>query len=281
MDVDNNSPGYSNQIYDSAKRPHPLVEELHALVQYKDLVVQSISRAIKTRYKRSALGVIWTMLNPLLMMIVLTLVFANIFRFSVENYPVYILSGLVIWNFFSGSTSGAMSEMLWSGQLLSRIYVPKSLFAVSSIGTGLVNLLLSLIPLSLIAIVLGVRISPAVLVIPFAILIVAVFALGIGLFLSTISVFFADILPIYDVLLMIWFYTTPIIYPIEIVPEQFRWLVMLNPMVYMVQLFRQPILQGTIPEPRVWLITVVCALVALVLGSFVFTSKSNEYAYRL
>lgn len=273
--------GYSTEVYDSARRPHPLVEELRALVQYKDLVLQSISRAIKTRYKRSALGVLWTMLNPLLMMIVLTVVFSNIFRFSVENYPVYILSGIVLWNFFSSSTSGAMSEMLWSGQLLSRIYVPKSLFAVSSVGTGLVNLLLSLIPLALIAIVIGVKISPAVLVIPFSILIITIFALGIGLILSTISVFFADMLPIYEVLLMIWFYATPVIYPTEIIPDNFRWLVMLNPMVYMVQIFRQPILEGTLPEPIVWLITIVSALTAVIIGSLVFTSKSNEYAYRL
>ena len=281
MDSNKTVQGYSTEVYDSARRPHPLVEELRALVQYKDLVLQSISRAIKTRYKRSALGVLWTMLNPLLMMIVLTVVFSNIFRFSVENYPVYILSGIVLWNFFTSSTSGAMSEMLWSGQLLSRIYVPKSLFAVSSVGTGLVNLLLSLIPLALIAIVIGVKISPAVLVIPFSILIITIFALGIGLILSTISVFFADMLPIYEVLLMIWFYATPVIYPTEIIPDNFRWLVMLNPMVYMVQIFRQPILQGTVPEPIVWLITVVSALTAVIIGSLVFTSKSNEYAYRL
>jgi ABC-type polysaccharide/polyol phosphate export permease len=281
MDSNKTVQGYSTEVYDSARRPHPLVEELRALVQYKDLVLQSISRAIKTRYKRSALGVLWTMLNPLLMMIVLTVVFSNIFRFSVENYPVYILSGIVIWNFFSSSTSGAMSEMLWSGQLLSRIYVPKSLFAVSSVGTGLVNLLLSLIPLALIALVIGVKISPAVLVIPFSIVIITIFALGIGLILSTISVFFADMLPIYEVLLMIWFYATPVIYPTEIIPDNFRWLVMLNPMVYMVQIFRQPILQGTVPEPIVWLITIVSALIAIIIGSLVFTSKSNEYAYRL
>lgn len=272
---------YTTEVYDSSQRPHPIVEEFRALIHYKELVIQSISRAIKTRYKRSALGVLWTMLNPLLMMVVLTVVFSQIFRFSVEHYPVYILCGIVIWNFFSGSTSGAMGEMLWSGELLTRIYVPKSIFTVSSIGTGLLNLLLSLIPLFLISIALGVPITPALLLTPLAVLIVTGFALGMGLLLSTITVFFADMLPVYEVILRIWFYATPIIYPLEIVPERLLWLIKLNPMYYMVELFRQPLLNGTVPELNCWLIAAGSALISLIVGSIVFTSKSNDYAYRL
>ncbi|MEA3439596.1 MAG: ABC transporter permease [Chloroflexota bacterium] len=272
---------YTTEVYDSSQRPHPIVEEFHALIHYNELILQSISRAIKTRYKRSALGVLWTMLNPLLMMVVLTVVFSQIFRFSVEHYPVYILCGIVIWNFYSGSTSGAMGEMLWSGELLTRIYVPKSIFTVSSIGTGLLNLLLSLIPLFLISIALGVPITPALLVTPLAILILTGFALGMGLLLSTITVFFADMLPVYEVILRIWFYATPIIYPLEIVPERLLWLIKLNPMYYMVELFRQPLLNGTVPELNYWLIAAGSALLSLIVGSIVFTSKSNDYAYRL
>ncbi|MBP1692758.1 MAG: ABC-type polysaccharide/polyol phosphate export system, permease component, partial [Chloroflexi bacterium] len=186
-------------IYDTAQQPAPLIEEIMALVKYKDLIYQFVARAIKTRYKRSMLGVIWTMLNPLLTMIVLSLVFSQLFRFSIKNYPVYVLAGLVVWIFFSSSTSSAMGEMLWSGSLLSRIYVPKSVFSVSAVGTGLVNLLLSLVPLFLIAIVLQVKITPAILVMPLAILLLGAFALGIGLLLSTAVVFFADMVPVYEV----------------------------------------------------------------------------------
>jgi len=110
-----------------------------------------------------------------------------------------------------------MSEMLWSGDLLARIYVPKSIFAVTAVGNGLFNLVLSLIPLYAIAIIMGVHIRVSILVMPLSILIITLFTLGMGLLLSTITVFFADMLPIYDVLIMIWFYATPIIYPIEIV----------------------------------------------------------------
>jgi ABC-type polysaccharide/polyol phosphate export permease len=258
-----------------------MIEEIMALVKYKDLIYQFVARAIKTRYKRSMLGVIWTMLNPLLTMIVLSLVFSQLFRFSIKNYPVYVLAGLVVWIFFSSSTSSAMGEMLWSGSLLGRIYVPKSVFSVSAVGTGLINLLLSLVPLFLIAIVLQVKITPAILVMPLAILLLGAFALGIGLLLSTAVVFFADMVPVYEVVLVIWMYTTPIIYNIEIIPLQVRWLFKLNPLYYMVTIFRDPLYNGTVPALSFWLIAAGFALGALILGGVVFTSKSNEYAYRI
>lgn len=270
-----------SEIFDTSARPHPLVEEFRAIISYRELLVQFVSRSLKTRYKRSFLGIFWTMLNPLLTMIVLTLVFSNLFRFSVPDYPIYILSGLYLWGFFSHATSFAMGEMLWSGSLLSRIYVPKSVFAISAVGTSLVNLLLSLVPLFLIAAILHVPITPAILSLPLAILIVVMFSLGVGLLLSTAAVYFADMLPVYDVLLVIWMYATPIIYPIDIIPERFVWIMKLNPMYYMVTIFRQPIYAGTLPELSTWLIAAGFAVFALVTGSLIFTARSHEYAYRI
>jgi ABC-type polysaccharide/polyol phosphate export permease len=269
------------EFYDSANRPHPIVEEFLALAKYRELILQFVSRSIKTRYKRSFLGVVWTLLNPLLSMAVLTIVFSQVFKFTIDYYPVYVLSGLVIWNFYSSTTSTAMSDMLWGGSLLGRIYVPKSVFAVSAIGTGLVNLLISLIPLGIIALILGVPLSPAILVMPFAILILGVFSLGIGLALSTAAVYFADMLPVYEVGLTILMYATPIIYPIEIIPPQFQWLLRFNPLYYMVIIFRDPLLYGTVPSLSVWLIAGMCAVAALLVGGYLFTSRSNEYAYRI
>lgn len=272
---------YPQEIYDSSKRPHPLVEEFLSLLKYRDLVVQFTSRSITARYKRSIIGVAWTMLNPLMTMVVLTLVFSQVFRWNVLYYPVYVLSGLIIWGFFSHTTSSAMGEMIWSGGLLSRIYVPKSVFAVSAIGTGLVNLGLSLIPLLLIALVLGVRFTPALLVLPLSVLLLAVFSLGIGLILATAAVYFADMIPVYEVILTIWMYATPIIYPVEIVPPRLLWLFHLNPMLYLLQTFRDPIYRGTIPELHVWLIAAGSAILVFLVGGLIFTSKSNEYAYRI
>jgi ABC-type polysaccharide/polyol phosphate export permease len=268
------------EIYDSAQRHHPLVEEALVLVKYRNLVYQFVTSSIKTRYKRSVLGVVWTLLNPLLTMIILTLVFSQIFRITVDNYPVYVLSGLVIWNFFAGTTSQAMVNMALGGSLLQRIYVPKSVFAVSAMGVGLVNLGISLIPLFLIAIILGTPIRPAVLVMPFAVLLLMLFSMGVGLILETAAVYFADMLPFYEVLLMLWMYCTPIIYPPEILPDKLQVLFKLNPMYHFVMLFRTPLYEGQFPEPSQWLIAAGFALVAFVLGALIFTAKSNEYAYR-
>lgn len=270
-----------DEYFDSAQRPSPVLEEVLALIKYRELIRQFVSRSIKTRYKRSVLGVLWTLLNPLLTMVVLTIIFSQVFRFSVENYPIYVLCGLVVWNFFSNATTGAMSDMLWSGNLLGRIYMPKSVFAVSAVGTGLVNLLLSLIPVFIIALVLGVQITPAILVMPLSIVILAVFSLGLGLTLSTAAVFFGDMEPVYNVVLTIWFYSTPIIYPVEVIPEQFQWLIRLNPLYYLLTIFRDPLFKGTVPELSFWLISCGLALVALIIGAYLFTSKSNEYAYRI
>jgi ABC-type polysaccharide/polyol phosphate export permease len=271
----------SIEIYDSASRRSPLLEEFRTLVRYRDLIQQLVSRSLKTRYKRSVLGVAWTMLNPLLTMLVLTLVFSTVFRFTVDYYPVYLLSGLVAWNFFSSTTVASMEEMLWSGNLLSRIYVPKSVFAVSAVASGLVNLGISLVPLLIIALITGVKFTPALLVLPASVLILAMFALGIGLLLSTAVVFFADMLPVYQVILTIWMYSTPIFYPIEIIPDRWAHLFKLNPLYHMLAIFREPLWAGAIPSPIHWVVAALTAVVVFVLGGIIFTSKSNEYAYRV
>ena len=268
-------------FYDSARTAHPLVEELRALIAYRELVVQFILRSVKTRYKRSLLGVVWTLLNPLLTMLVLTVVFSHLFRIQIANFPVYVLSGQLVWIFFSSTTSAAMGEMLWSGELLKRIYVPKSVFAVAAIGTGLVNLLVSLLPLLAIALILGVRLTPALLVWPLAVLLLAIFSLGLGLLLAAATVYFADMLPVFNVLLTIWLYATPVIYPPEIIPLQWRWMIRYNPLYYLVEIFRQPLLDGMVPGWDFWLPALGFALGILLCGGLFFTSKADEYAYRL
>src|SRR5689334_16562880 len=141
--------------YDSANRPPPMVEEFLMLVRYKDLLRLLISGGIKSRYKRSSLGVVWTLLNPLLNMAVMTFAFSTLFKSKIEHYPLYILSGLLCWNFFSQTTVHAMMTLVWGGNLIKRIYLPRTIFAVSSIGIGLVNLCLALIPLVVVMLVLG------------------------------------------------------------------------------------------------------------------------------
>lgn len=268
-------------IYDSAQRGLPLVEELRDLVRYRDLLGQLIARNIKVRYKRSVLGVLWTMINPLMMTIILTLVFSELFRFTVPLYAIYVLSGMLLWGFFAQVTTAAMSELVWGGMLLNRIYMPRSVFAATALGTGLVNLGLGLPPLLLVMWFMGAPFKPALLSLPIAVLLTALFAFGLSLLLSALAVYFADVFEMYQLLLVAWQFLTPIIYPIEIVSEQNRWLFKLNPMYYFVEIFRRPIHQGLWPDAAIYAAAALIAVVTLVLGWTVFTSKADQFAYRV
>lgn len=258
-----------------------MFEEIREAWRYRDLLTQLVSRNIKVRYKRSVLGIAWTMLNPLLIMAILTLVFSNLFRVTLEHYSVYLLSALVIWNFFSQTTTMAMSELIWGGGLFHHIYVPRTIFALSAVGTGLINLLFSLVPLGIIMVVTGVPLSPYLLLLPIPILLTAMFALGIGLLLSVIAAYFADVVEIYQVVLTAWMYLTPIIYPLDIIPERYRWFFNFNPMYYFVELFRAPVYSGTLPGSFRMLAAIFLAGATLLIGWGYFARKADEFAYHL
>jgi len=268
-------------VYDSARRPSPVVEELLEAARYRDLIVQFVRRDIVTRYKRSVLGVLWTMLSPLGMMVVLTIVFSQLFK-TTEAYPVYLLSGLIVWTFFAQSTIAAMRYFIWGGSLIRRVYIPKTLFAISAVGAGLVNLLLSMVPLILVMLAIGYTPRMPVLFLPVSIALLAAFALGVGLLFSAIAAYFPDVVEMYEIALMAWMYLTPIFYPEEIIPESFSWwLFNLNPMFHLVRLFRAPIYFGVWPAPERLAAAAVAALGALVIGWIVFTRKADQFAYRI
>jgi len=268
------------QVYDSANRGSLALEELRGIINYRDLIWQLVRRDVITRYKRSILGFAWTMLNPLGTMLILTIVFSNLFH-AVEGYPIYILSGLVAWNFFSQSTTASLVQNVWGSSLLHRIYLPRTAFTVAAIGTGLVNLLLTLLPLMVIMLFTRHSFSSALLFLPVSIAILVAFALGVGLFFSTLALYFPDVVEMYQIGLTALMYLTPIIYPKEILPEATRFLLLrLNPMYYLVEIFRQPVYEGIIPGSDVFIAGGLIAALTLSLGWIVFSWKANEFTYR-
>ncbi len=271
----------SSIYYDSDAIRSPEVQELREIWRYRDLLQLLVANSIKTRYKRSVLGVLWTLLNPLLTTIVLTVALSQLFRFQIENYPVYLLSGLVAWNFFSQTVTQVMSTLVWGSHLMKRIYVPHAIFPVSVVGNGLVNLLLALIPLFVIMLFVHQPLHWTLGLLPLAILLLTLFTTGISLLLATLAVYFVDLVEMVKILLMAWFYLTPIIYPLEAVPPKYAWLLKLNPMSYLIEIFRGLIYNGTIPsEFHLGSVSVVSVLIFLI-GWIVFTRKSNEFAYHI
>jgi ABC-type polysaccharide/polyol phosphate export permease len=270
-------------VYDSTRRGSVVIEELREILNYRHLIWQLVRRDILTRYKRSFLGVVWTMLNPLGMMLVWSIAFSQIFKStSLPAYPAYALNGLLAWTFFSQTTTASMVNLVWGGGLLNRIYFPRASFALAAMGTGLVNLLLSLVPLVIVLLVTGVSIGWTFIFVPVSILILCAFALGVGLLISTWAVYFPDIAEMYQIVMTAWMFLTPIMYPESILPEAYRsYVTMLNPMYHMVKLFRLPIYYGRLPTPMELAVPLVIALVVLILGWVVFTRKSDEFSYRL
>ena len=268
-------------VYDSAARLSPPIEEIREVIRYRHLIGAFVKRDIVTRYKRSLLGVVWTMLNPLGTMLIMTVVFSQLFD-TTPAYPIFVLTGLISWNFFAQTTSAAPQTLLWSGGLVHRVYMPRSIFALTAVGSGLVHLLLGLVPLALVMVVLKVPPSPALLVLPLAILLLAAFTLGIGLLLSTAVVFFPDMIDIYQILLTAWLYLSAIFYPYEIIPIEYRWWFFnLNPIYHLVLLFRDPLYYGNWPSLGHVLTATIVAFVTLVAGWLVFTWKADELAYRI
>lgn len=268
-------------IYDSVRQGSAAFEELRELFRYRDLIVQIVRRDILTRYKRSVLGVAWTMLNPLGTMLVLTVAFSKAFGTTL-GYASYVLSGLIAWTFFAQTTNAAISHLVWGGGLLKRIYVPRTVFAVSAIGTGLVNIVLSLIPLLLVMLVTGVPVRWPILAIPIPVLFLALFSLGMGLLISTIAVYYTDVAEMYQIVLTAWMYLSPIIYPESILPEAYRlWIARLNPMYHLIRVFRMPLYEGRLPELSEMAVAGLVSLITLLVGWIIFTRKADEFAYRV
>jgi len=267
-------------IYDSAQLvPHAL-QELKEAVRYRHLLYQLVRRDILTRYKRSFLGVAWTMLSPLGMMLVLSFVFSNLFG-ATRGFPAYILSGLMAWNFFSQSTTGAMSSLVWGGGLLQRIYLPRASFGLSAIGSGIINLVLSFVPLVIVMVATGTPIRITAAFIPISLLVLACFTLGLGLAISTLAVYFPDVAEMYQIILTAWMYLTPIIYPETVLPAKYQLFLHLNPMYYLVKLWRLPLYDGRWPTWGEFWPAALISIVMLLVGWFFFTSKSDEFSYRV
>ena len=236
-----------------------------------------VGKDFKIKYRRSVLGVLWSVLNPLLMMVVLTVVFSTLFRFNVEHYPVYLILGQTLFTFMSDATSTAMSSILESAPLIKKIRINKWIFPLEKVTFALVNFGFSF--LAVIAVMLFFRITPTVNVLFFPLLIILVFffSLGLGLLLAALAVFFRDIIHIWSVILTAWTYATPLFYPVEILPDWALPIMKCNPMYYYVNVLRESVLWGQTPAAKELVICAVCAVVALALGAFVFNKVQRKF----
>jgi ABC-type polysaccharide/polyol phosphate export permease len=257
---------------------------MREIYQYRDLIFALVARELKVRYRRSAIGFTWTMLQPLLTMLVLQVVFSSLFRTELEegtnNYPVYALSGILFWNFFSQSIVASMNSLRGNSPILRKLPVPKEVFPLATVISGVINLALALVPLMLILLFTHHPMTPALLFLPVSILLAALFTLGAGLLLSPLSVFFSDVVEMIGVLLSILMYLTPIFYPMKIL-EHSRYLplVRYNPVRSILEVFRDPIFRGKVPPLTHLSVSFGIALAALLLGAWAFRRSSDRIPF--
>lgn len=249
--------------------------------KYSFLLSQLVARDFKVKYKRSVLGIIWSLLYPVLNMAVLALVFSKMFKFSTPgvNYLVYVLSGLVMFNYFSEASNLAMSSIVANFPLINKIYIPKYIFPLSKCLFVGINFLLTLIPLYVVIFATGTGLNIYHLILPFAFICLFIFTLGFGLILSTISVFLRDMFYIYGIVITLWTYLTPIMYDISMISESLQMIFKFNPLYHYINFIRQIILYHQMPSTLSFVVCGLSALITLVIGLVTFKKNQDKFIY--
>ena len=250
-------------------------------VKFQPLLSELVARDIKIKYRRSVLGVLWTLLNPLCMMIILSIVFSSIFKFDVENFPLYVLSGQVIFNFFNDSTTSSMSAIISSASLIKKVYVPKYLFVLSRVMSSFINLMASFTALLLVMVATRAELHWTVFLSVIPLAMVVLFSFGVGMFLAAITVRFRDVIHLYSVFTTGLLYLTPVIYPMAALPDVVKTNVMINPLTNYLLMFRDVMFNNTLPSVFSVLLGIAEAALALALGLYVFYKNQDEFILNL
>jgi ABC-type polysaccharide/polyol phosphate export permease len=271
-----------------------MLSNVRELVRYRELILNLVTRDLKARYKNSVLGFFWSLVNPLLMMVVFSIVFTYMMpNLSVSHFPVFALCGILPWNFFTASVMGSVNSIVGSAHLVKKVYFPREVLPISTVLANLVNFMLALIVLGVMLYVAGIRLTRWALLLPAIIFVQLLFTLGLALILSTLNVYYRDTAMIMDVLLLAWFFLTPVMYPIEILPQQGmlfglnvpvqRLTYILNPMASLIASYRSILYgstQGGPPGPPAFdffMRTLATAVVVLLFGYWLFCRYRGKF----
>ena len=256
--------------------------------RYQFLMFQLISRDFKRKYKRSVLGVVWSLLYPILMMTVMAIVFSHMFKFKVDgtNYLVYLMTGIIMWSYFSEASNSAMASIDENFALITKVYIPKYIFPLAKCLFVGINFVLTLIPwFGLILLTqFGLGEFPAsiniyYLLLPYIFICFLLFTIGVSLFLSCVSVFLRDVFYIYGIVLTIWNYFTPVFYSLDILPEGLKTIFKLNPLYQMINPVRSIVLYGQAPSVINLIVIGLIGVITLLIGSTIFKKNQDKFIY--
>jgi ABC-type polysaccharide/polyol phosphate export permease len=256
-----------------------MIELVRDSIRYRELIWALALKELKIRYKRSALGFLWALLNPLLLMLVTTLVFSTLLKQNITHYAIFVLSMILPWTFFSQSLAYAAESVVGNGDLIKKIRVAKIIFPLAAVVSNMINLLLSLIPLILIMLVMRHPFYATWFYLPVPLLALTIFTVGATFFFATANVYYRDVAHILQVILQVWFYVTPILYSIDLFPVQYHWIFRLNPLIFVMNGFRLSVYYGLLPTAQSIVASFVCAFLALFLGFAIFRRYQDQFVY--
>ena len=271
---------YLSLCYRKQKYGH-LLAFLLSLKKYNFLIRQLVARDFKTKYKRSVLGMLWSFLNPLLTMSIQYVVFSTIFQSTIPNFVVYLLSGIICFNFFNEASSMCLLSIVGNATLINKVYVPKYIYPFSRTLSSCINLLLSLIPLLIMMLITQTPITPAILLLPFALIMLFLVSYGVGLILASMMVFFRDTQFLWGIFSMLLMYLTPIFYPENIIPSRFLAIYRLNPLYQVITFVRTLLIDGISPSPMAYLTCLLTCLVPFAIGVLVFRKTEDKFVLNI
>lgn len=249
--------------------------------QYQFAIKQLVSREVKRKYARSYLGIVWSVLNPLMSMAVMSMIFSTMFKRSIENFPIYYLTGSIFWQLFSTATNTAMSALVDNKSLLLKVKMPKQTFVVARVYTALTNFGYTCIAYLLMLIIFRVQPSWHFILFLIPVFFTLLFSMGVGYLLSILYVFFGDIKYLYSVILTLWMYLCAIFYPVEQLPDKMQQLINMNPMYVFIHFSRECILHQRIPEPMEWLKMILWGVLVFLFGYWFFKRKENTVMQKI
>lgn len=255
------------------------MNKISAITSQKDLIHSFVSRDLKARYRGSILGFLWSFIDPLSNALVLWFVFTYIFARGIANFPLFLITGIVMWTFLSGSISQSARCIIDNGGILKKIRLTREIFPVSTVISNFIHFLFAFVILLIIVVITQPPFNPiAWLFLPLILFLFALFAIGLSLLVAAGSVYFRDLPPLVESFLKIWYFATPIFYALDRVPERFRFMYMLNPAASAITTFRQAIMEGHIPSLKLLLSLFIIAVISLIIGLGIFSRLEKGFA---
>ncbi len=256
-----------------------MIDRIKEIYAYREMIFSLVRRDLKGRYKGSVLGFLWTFLNPLLQLTVYTIVFSIIMRAGIEQYYLFLFVALVPWLFFSTSLSGGSNCILAQQDLVKKIYFPREVLPLSYVTSQFVNMLLTFVVVFVVLLFSGRHLNPvAMLYLPIAMIVEYILALGFCMIVCSVAVYLRDVVYVMSIVMLAWQFLTPIMYSSEIVPEKYLFIFRLNPMTPVIEVYRQILYYGAIPDVSTLVSSIVIGIVSLFIGWNVFHRLQKGFA---